>query len=172
MASVVFLRAVNVGGHGVFKPSLLARDLADLDVASLGAAGTFVVRKRASQAAVRKAFLSKLPVETEMMICSDREVLELFASGFKDAAAGKDVRRFVTVLAREPAEDPRLPIVAPAAGAWQVKVVALAGRFALSLLRRTEGKLFYPNAVVEKALGIPATTRGWDTIAAVCELLK
>lgn len=45
MASVVFLRGVNVGGHKAFQPSAVARDLADLDVVNIGAAGTFVVRK-------------------------------------------------------------------------------------------------------------------------------
>jgi len=30
----------------------------------------------------------------------------------------------------------------------------------------------YPNAVVEKHLGLPATTRSWNTIAAICEFLK
>lgn len=46
MASIVFLRAVNVGGHKSFRPSALAAQVAALDVVSIGAAGTFVVRAR------------------------------------------------------------------------------------------------------------------------------
>jgi len=38
MSLVLFLRAVNVGGHQVFRPSLLARELAHLGVINLGAA--------------------------------------------------------------------------------------------------------------------------------------
>jgi hypothetical protein len=30
----------------------------------------------------------------------------------------------------------------------------------------------YPNEVVEKQLGVSATTRGWDTLAAICDLLR
>ena len=45
MALIVFLRGVNVGGHRTFRPSTLARELSDYDVVSVGAAGTFVVRK-------------------------------------------------------------------------------------------------------------------------------
>ena len=45
MASVVFFRAVNVGGHQKFQPSVLAKKLADFGVVNIGAAGTFVVRK-------------------------------------------------------------------------------------------------------------------------------
>src|SRR6185295_12228721 len=45
MAVVVFLRGVNVGGHRRLRPSVLAKELERLDVVSIGAAGTFVVRK-------------------------------------------------------------------------------------------------------------------------------
>ena len=45
MAFVVFLRAVNVGGHQTFRPSVLAKELSEYDVVNIGAAGTFVVRK-------------------------------------------------------------------------------------------------------------------------------
>ena len=43
MAFVVFLRGVNVGGHKAFQPSVLAKELADFDVVSVGAAGAEAV---------------------------------------------------------------------------------------------------------------------------------
>ena len=46
MASVVFFRAANVGGHQVFQPGALAKKLGELGVVNLGAAGTYVVRLR------------------------------------------------------------------------------------------------------------------------------
>ncbi len=60
MAHVVFLRASNIGGRNVFRPAKLARDLAHLDVVNIGAAGTFVVRARATAEAVRREILAKL----------------------------------------------------------------------------------------------------------------
>ena len=66
MGHVVFLRAANVGGRNVFKPAQLARDLAHLDVVNVGAAGTFVVRGKASAAAVRREILERLPFEPTM----------------------------------------------------------------------------------------------------------
>jgi hypothetical protein len=51
MAWVVFFRGVNVGGHKAFRPSVIAKDLAEFDVVNVGAAGTFVVRKSISLAA-------------------------------------------------------------------------------------------------------------------------
>ena len=50
MPSAVFLRGVNVGGHRTFRPSILAKELSKLDIVNVGAAGTFVVRARISEA--------------------------------------------------------------------------------------------------------------------------
>ena len=57
MASVVFFRAVNVGGHQRFQPSILAKQLADFGVVNVGAAGTFVVRQNVGQATLRAEIL-------------------------------------------------------------------------------------------------------------------
>ncbi|HEV2968975.1 MAG TPA: DUF1697 domain-containing protein [Pirellulales bacterium] len=173
MALIVFLRGVNVGGHKAFKPSVLAKDLAALDVVSVGAAGTFVIRKRVGQAALRAEFLKRLSFVPELMVCQAREVLELAASEpFEVESVGDDVVRYVSVLAKRLRTSVRLPICRPAGDEWQVKAIAIRGRFALSLHRRLGRTLVYPNEVVEKCLGVPATTRKWNTIAAVCEILK
>jgi hypothetical protein len=44
MPSVVFLRAINVGGTNRSQPALIAKELAKFDVVNIGAVGTFVVR--------------------------------------------------------------------------------------------------------------------------------
>lgn len=62
MALVVFLRGVNVGGHRTFRPSLLAKELSDLDLVNIGAAGTFVVRNRISQVTLRAEIAKRLPL--------------------------------------------------------------------------------------------------------------
>ena len=172
MASVVFLRAVNVGGHKAFQPSVVARRLADRDAVKVGAAGTFVIRGSVGATALRSTLVRLLPVKTEIMICSGRDVAVLFANGFSGLRAGDDLQRFVSVLARRPTKLPPLPLTAPAGADWQVKVVDVSGPFALSLLRRTGRTLVYPNEVVEKHLGVPATTRNWNTIATICGILE
>ncbi len=173
MALVVFLRGVNVGGHKAFQPSVLARKLADFDVVNVGAAGTFVIRKAVSQATLRAELLRRLPFTAELMICRSRDVLDL-ASGepFPKEASGNDVSRYVSVLTKRPRTLPRLPIAQPAGDAWQVKVIRVTGRFALSLHRRLGRTFVYPNEVVEKNFGVPATTRNWNTISAICGILK
>src|SRR5437867_6082833 len=69
MALVVFLRAVNVGGHNTFRPSVLANELREYDVVNIGAAGTFVVRRAVSQEKFRRELLNRLAFPTHIMIC-------------------------------------------------------------------------------------------------------
>jgi len=172
MAWVVFLRGVNVGGHKAFQPSAVARELADLGVVNVGAAGTFVVRKAVSQARVRDELRRRLPFDAELMICRPRDVTDLAAEEpFPAEASGPDVTRYVSILAKRPRTLPQLPVTRPAGDQWQVKVVAVVGRFALSLHRRLGKTVVYPNEVVEKNFGVSATTRNWNTIAAVSDIL-
>ena len=79
MALVVFLRGVNVGGHRTFKPAALVKQLAHLDAVNIGAAGTFVIRKRVSRAKVRAELARRLQFETHMMICDGRDLTKLIA---------------------------------------------------------------------------------------------
>lgn len=60
----------------------------------------------------------------------------------------------------------------PAGVMWEVKVIAVTGRYALSLRRRLGRNIIYPNEVVEKNFRIPATTRSWNTIQAICRILE
>jgi uncharacterized protein (DUF1697 family) len=172
MALVVFLRGANVGGHRKFRPAALAKEMADLGVVNIGAAGTFVARKPVSAAAFRAELARRLPFETEVMICPAGEMLALRESEpFAEPPAGRDVRNFVTVLARKPKMVPKLPIRWPEGKDWQVDFFRIAGRFAFTFLRPDPKRLIYPNGVVEKVFGIPGTTRSWSTIEAACKIL-
>ncbi len=172
MALVVFLRAVNVGGHQTFRPSIVAKELAHLGVVNIGAAGTLVVRGTISQTLLRAEILRRLSFEPELMICPARDLIELARrEPFRDAPAAKDVRRFVSVTQKPSRTPPHLPLEQPAGNQWQVKLIAIFGRFVLSLWRRQGRAIVYPNAVVERHLGIPATTRSWNTVSAISDVL-
>lgn len=170
MALVVFLRAVNVGGHQTFQPSKLARDLSELDIVSIGAAGTFVVRGKVAESKLRKAICANLRFEPEMVICPAAEISALAADrSLEDPSAG--VNRYLTVMAKPPKSLPKLPIVAPEAGEWQTRIIAVKGRYAVSE-RRASGKTqIYPNELIEKRLKVSATTRNWTTLVKICDIL-
>lgn len=167
MASVVFLRGVNVGGRKTFRPAALARELSDLDVASVGAAGTFVVRARVSQAVIRKEILGRLPFEPGVVVCRGKEILDLVAAEPFPRRRVPGSKRYVSVLEKKPRKLPGFPCDRPEGEPWQVRLLGVEGRFVLSLHRRRGRKLLYPNQVVEKVLGVGATSRNWDTMLKV-----
>jgi uncharacterized protein (DUF1697 family) len=173
MAVVVFMRGVNVGGHRTFRPAALAKDLAAYDVVSIGAAGTFVVRGTVGKTVLRAEILRRLPFEAEVILCPARAVTGLVAEEpFPRGSTAAGIKRYVSVLAKRPAAAPRFPLGRPATGAWQVRLLGVHGPFVLSLHRWAGKTLLYPNTVVEKELGVPATTRGWDTLGRIVKALE
>jgi uncharacterized protein (DUF1697 family) len=144
-----------------------------LDVVNVGAAGTFVVRSSAAQAAVRAELCRRMAVECELMIVPAREVLGLLHDDpFAKLGAVGEVTPYVTILSARPRTPRSVPIEQPARNEWQVKVVAVIGRFVLSLHRRMGKRLIYPNEVIERRFGVPATTRNWKTILTIGEVLR
>jgi uncharacterized protein (DUF1697 family) len=171
MASVVFMRGVNVGGHKAFRPSSIVEPLRALEVASIGAAGTFVVRADASADEIRRAFARALPFEAPLMICSDRDLGALLKADPFSGASEAD-GQFISILERRPAKNPPLPLNVPEGREWMVALIAVRGCFVASLMRRLGSRMLYPNEVVEKRLGIAATTRGWPTFLKLREALE
>jgi uncharacterized protein (DUF1697 family) len=172
MAHVVFLRAANVGGKNVFRPAQLARSLAHLEVVNVGAAGTFVVRAAASATAIRKEILSRLPFEPAIAVRPASEIAALVKSKpFASERFSKDVRAWVAALCGPPKKRPELPIEAPANRPWSVRFDRIEGAFALGVLHRRPGGSLFPNQVVEAALGVPATTRWWETFEKLAGLV-
>jgi uncharacterized protein (DUF1697 family) len=88
---------------------------------------------------------------------------------FAEAPTEKDVGYFVSVLQKAPRLKPSLPIVEPVGRNWEVRVIAIAGKFVLSM--RQTGRT-YSNEVVEKHFGVPATTRSWNTIQSIRKILE
>ena len=172
MALVVFLRGVNVGGHRTFRPSLLAKELSDFDVVNVGAAGTFVVRNRITQATLRAELAKSLPFGTEVVICKGDDVLELqSANPFAGQPAGPDVVWFVSILAKRKQLLPSTPLSLPSTGEWSLKVLAVKDQFVLGLYRREMKAIRYLGQL-DKVFGVPVTTRNWNTITAIARILQ
>lgn len=171
MAIVVLLRGLNVGGHRTFRPTTLAEQLRHLGAVNIGATGTFVIRQSIGRAQLRAEIRRRLPFDAEIMICQGREIVRLLSH---DVFAGHPVRpdvvRFVSVLSRVPRSVPRLPISLPARGKWLLKVLARDGRFVFGLYRRQMKVIGYLRTL-DQVFGTPATTRGWNTITAIAEVL-
>jgi uncharacterized protein (DUF1697 family) len=216
MTSVVFLRAVNVGGTNRCQPALIAKELAKFGVVNIGAVGTFVVREDVSESALRAAIAKKLPFKCEIVICPARDIIKLVRQ-WTDSPwrASKDpfsrqrsrreprdvdgkaregsrigrranqpsspnIVRFVSVLAKRPgirsdlhqtSQLPPLPLSLPSNDDWLLKIIAIQDRFVLGLYRRQMKAISYLGQI-EKRLGVPATTRNWNTIEKVAKILR
>jgi uncharacterized protein (DUF1697 family) len=170
MRRVVFLRGVNVGKANRCRPAVIASQLSKLGVINIGAVGTFVVREDVSESALRSAIAKKLPFKCEIMICPARDIIKLASKDpFAGQPSGQDITRFVSVAAtrvRLP-----LPLNLPSDDDWLLKIIAIQNRFVLGLYRRQMKAITYLGKI-EKLLGVPATTRNWNTIQKVVEILR
>jgi uncharacterized protein (DUF1697 family) len=172
MRRVVFLRGVNVGRANRCQPALIAKQLAKLGVVNIGAVGTFVVREKVSESVLRSAIAKKLPFKCEIMICPARDIIKLASKDpFARQPAGPNITRFVNVLAKRIPSPPPLPLTLPSDDDWLIKVIAIKDRFALGVYRRQMKAISYLGKI-EKLLGVPATTRNWNTIQKVAQVLS
>jgi uncharacterized protein (DUF1697 family) len=172
VARVVLLRGINVGGHRTFRPARLAKQLEHLDVVNVGAAGTFVIRARVTQAELRAEFARRLPFEAEIVICEGRELTRMVTG---DPFAGEplhpDIVRFVSVLSRRARSAPATPARFPPDGEWLLRVLATESRFVFGLYRRHMKVIGYLGAL-DRLFGVPVTTRNWNTVTAIVRVLK
>jgi uncharacterized protein (DUF1697 family) len=139
---------------------------------NIGAIGTFVVRKNVSESALRAAIAKKLPFKCEIMICPARDIIKLTSKDpFSNQPSGPDLTRFVSVLHKPPRALPCLPLSLPSENDWLLKIIAIQNRFVLGLYRREMKAISYLGKI-EKLLGVAATTRNWNTIEKVANILR
>jgi uncharacterized protein (DUF1697 family) len=172
MRWVVFLRAVNVGGANRCKPAAIAKELAKFGVVNIGAVGTFVVREDVSESALRAALARKLPFKCEIMVCPARDIIKLTSRNpFAQQPPDDNITRFVNVLAKRLPVPPSIPLSLPSDKDWLLKIIAIRDRFVLGVYRRQMKAISYLGKI-EKLLGVPATTRSWNTIEKVAKILR
>lgn len=167
---VIFLRGVNVGGHRRCRPSQVAAQLHHLGCVSIGAAGTFVIRKPVPLKQLRAELAKLLPFETAATICHGSSIIQLIsAAPFGPRTPARDVVRFVSVLPNK--TFCVAPMKLPPTGKWLVRVIGQRERFVLGEYRRdikTIGHL----GKLDKLLGAPVTTRNWNTITTIGRTLE
>lgn len=172
MALVVLLRGVNVGGHRTFRPTVLAKELAGLDIVNIGAAGSFVIRQSVTHARVRAELARRLPFDAEVIICGGRDILALMSgSHFAGQPVRPDIVRFVSILSRSPRSTSSLPVSLPASGGWLLKILAREHRFVFGVYRRQMKAIGYLGEI-DRLFGVPTTTRNWNTITAIAKVLE
>jgi uncharacterized protein (DUF1697 family) len=172
MALVVFIRGANVGGHRTFRPSLLVTKLSKYDVVNVGAAGTFVVKKPGARAKFGAELRGMLPFEAVIFLCDGRDFLALESRNpFPTKPPRPDTVRFVSILSRTGRFSPSTPITIPETGQWLVRIIGVEKRLVFGEYRRHMKTIGYLGQM-DKLFGVPATTRNWNTIKTVIEILR
>ncbi len=172
MPSVVFLRAVNVGGANRCQPAQIAKELAKFGVVNIGAVGTFVVREDVTESTLRSAIAKKLQFKCEIMICPARDIIKLAAKDpFSRQPSDPNITRFVNVLAKRLPARPVLPLSLPSDKDWLLKIIAIQDRFVLGLYRQQMKAISYLGKI-EKKFGVAATTRSWNTIEKIANEIR
>ncbi len=171
MPLVVLLRGVNVGGHRTFRPTSLAAQLKHLDAVNIGAAGTFVIRRPVARAKLRAELARRLSFDSEIVICDGRDIVRLMSQNhFASQPVRRDIVRFVSILSKLPRLAPSTPVSLPSSGKWLLKILAHEGRFVFGVYRRHMKVIGYLGTL-DRLFGVPATTRNWNTIAAIANAL-
>jgi len=168
----VFLRAVNVGGANRCRPAEIARQLSRFGVINIGAVGTFVVREDVSESTLRAAIAKQLSFQCEIMIVPAPDIIRLAKQEpFSGQPSASNITWFVNVLHEPPRSLPALPLSLPSDDDWLLKVIAIQDRFVLGIYRREMKATSYLGKI-ERLLGVPATTRNWNTIEKILSVLE
>ena len=175
---VAFMRAINVAGHA----SVRMTDLrAVFTAAGCRSVATFIQSGNVlfdapgrSVPVILRALRGRLREllgdEPDVLLRTADEIDALVASApFRGHRAGATSKHYVVFLSQAPQHPPRLPIVAPKEA---LEVVGLVDRdlFVISR-RRKNGAFGFPNAFIEKTLGVSATTRNWTTVTKIAALV-
>jgi len=105
------------------------------------------------------------------MICEGRDIVRLMShTHFATQSWRPDIVRFISVLSQRPRSAPPMPLCFPSSGKWLLKILARDGRFVFGLYRRHMKVISYLGKF-DRIFGVPATTRNWNTIAAIAKVL-
>jgi uncharacterized protein (DUF1697 family) len=174
---VALLRAVNVAGHARITGAALTRLFAAagaLDVASFGHAGNLLFSAPRGAATivtrVRDELGRKHGERPAVVLRTASELAALTdAEPFATCGAALRDKLYVTFLTRRPRAAPRLPL---ASAEERLTVFEIRGRDVLLLSSpKPNGFYGFPNAFVETAFGVAATTRNWSTVTSLAKLL-
>jgi uncharacterized protein (DUF1697 family) len=176
---VAFLRAINVGGHASVKMTVFKRAFAAAgckDVRTYIQSGNVLFDSGGKDPAILmkrvQARLRRLVGGEATVVCRTLRELQgiVKAAPFKRLAVDRDVKLYVAFLSQRPRRKPSLPIVVPKEG---LEVVKAKGMEAFIVSRRKGSGMYgFPNGLVEKKYGVPATTRNWTTVTKVADLLS
>ncbi len=173
---VAFLRAINVAGHAVVKKDDLKRAFSEAgcwDVSTFIQSGNVIFSRNARG---HRELYEKIQANLNSLTGGDatisyrsighlKELVD--ADPFAAVDPEADVKLYVALLANAPRPQPTYPLVDR-----KEKLRVFAGEkndVYIVSGRKENGFYGFPNNFIEKELGVPATSRNWNTIKRIVE---
>jgi uncharacterized protein (DUF1697 family) len=171
-----FLRGINVGGHKLVKMEDLNRIFASLkfkSVKTLIASGNviFEAPKGDEKALARKIeakLQASLGFEVPVMVRTLADIQKILKlNPFQKIKASPDVKNYVAFLYEKPKTKVKPP-KAPPGETWEILAVKDLEIY-ITTRKKADGHNGFPNNFIEKEIGVPATTRNWNTVRKLVE---
>jgi uncharacterized protein (DUF1697 family) len=175
---VALLRAVNVGGTGILRMAdlkALCEKAGFKDVTTLLQSGNVVFRAAGSDKAVAKKLADAIEKShgfrpAIMVRTADEIAAVMKANPFPAAAKAEPNRLLVSFLAGLPAEDAAERLAAVKVQKEKLRLVG--NSLYVHYADGGMGTSKIGNAVLERALGVPATARNWNTVGKLLALAR
>ena len=173
---VAFLRGINVGGHKLIKMEELSRIFTSLgckNVKTYIQSGNVIFETSASDSKaltkkIEKELLDIFGYEATVFLRTMAEVEDMLDQNpFKKFKSSAKVKMYVTFLSRIPDKKPKLPLVSAKDG---LEIFSIKNCEAFLLSQMVKGRFGFPNNFIEKEVGVPATTRNWNTVNKIIDL--
>jgi uncharacterized protein (DUF1697 family) len=172
-AYVALLRGINVGGHNKVAMADLRRlfvELGHTDARTHIQSGNVLFSSRLGEAKLRAtiedALATSLGVPAKVVIRSAAELAAIVTSNPYLRAGAEPGDLYVALMASAP-EPAAVAALRPPPGPDTLEVV---GRDVFLHYPNGYGRSKLTNALIEKQLGVPATTRNWRVVTKLAEL--
>ena len=168
---VAFLRAINVAGQKLIKMQDLAQIFAAAgfkNVQTYIQSGNVIFDSRSTNSAalskkIERTLQQALGYEVPIILRTLAELEALVKRNpFKKIKPGDEVVLFVVFLSNQTKPTPKLPLISIKEN---LELFEIKDGAAFIVARRKQNGWFgFPNAFVEKELGVVGTTRNWNTV--------
>jgi len=168
---VALLRGINVGGRKLIKMEELVRIFTSAgcqNVRTYIQSGNVIFDSASTNSTaltnkIERTLQKQLgyPVTVILRKLSELEAI-VRRNPFKKFAKASDAVPFVVFLNGDPQDKPKMPLMSQTEN---LEVLEIKDGVAFILARpKKDGRFGYPNAFVEKQLGVAGTTRNWNTV--------
>jgi uncharacterized protein (DUF1697 family) len=177
---VAFMRAINVAGHAIVKMDDLKSAFTAsgcVRVRSYIQSGNVVFDGPTGKAAtalfesVRSGLRELLGSDPGIMFRTVRDVERIVSSApFLRFETEARLKLYVVFLARKPTVRPAFPLRSDKEA---LDAIAMTNREVFIVSRQKKNGFYgFPNNFIEKALGVPATSRNWSTVTRIVALAR